>query len=270
MIAMTIIRRKVTRNFTVIANDCFNDETLSGEEIGLIAFLLSRPHNWNVRLPALKKRMRWGRDKTYDVLNSLSDKGYIERRQGRDSRTGSFGRVEYFVYDGPIATLPPLPEKPEAEPRPPLPLPANPKAAKAISTDSHQVLPSFSPHAQPVDKQKSGHPSEKERPSSRPLPPQRPSSSAAPSQPPSPRGASRSSSDNPTPWTKRGQLEMEITTRIGDDGVDILSALPEWHLNSLCERQRDGTLDDAAIAEIKMSYLEAKSRSSTAKPGGAC
>src|SRR5690349_21207806 len=106
---MTIIKRKVTSDFTVIINDCFNDETLSGEEIGLLVFLLSRPPNWNVRLPALKKRMRWGRDKTYDVLNSLADKGYIERRQERDSRTGAFGKVEYLVYDGSFAASSPLP-----------------------------------------------------------------------------------------------------------------------------------------------------------------
>jgi hypothetical protein len=71
---MTIVRRKVRSNYTVIANDCFNDEELSGEKLGVLAYLLSRPHNWNVKLPALKKRMRWGRDKTYAVLNSLADR----------------------------------------------------------------------------------------------------------------------------------------------------------------------------------------------------
>jgi len=121
---MTVIKRKVTRNFTVIANDCFNDQRLSGEELGALAYLLSRPNNWSVRLPAFKKRMKCGRDKSYGVLNSISEKGYVHRHQERDAKTGSYRTVEYIVYDLPTNTS--LPEKPEA--------------AKIISADSNQIL----------------------------------------------------------------------------------------------------------------------------------
>jgi hypothetical protein len=107
---MTIIKRKVTRNFTVVPNDCFNDKRLGGEHIGAIAFLLSRPDNWQIRSRAFGRRMQWGRDRTYRILNELTEFSYLERRQERDPVTGSFKPVEYVVYDSPIA---PVPENPE-------------------------------------------------------------------------------------------------------------------------------------------------------------
>jgi hypothetical protein len=61
--AMTIIKRKVTRNFTVIANDCFDDQSLTGEMLGMLTYLRSRPNNeWRAfRTTAgrlLKRRFR--------------------------------------------------------------------------------------------------------------------------------------------------------------------------------------------------------------------
>ncbi len=39
-----IIRRKHTANFTTIGNVLFNDERLKADEVGIIGYLLSRPH----------------------------------------------------------------------------------------------------------------------------------------------------------------------------------------------------------------------------------
>jgi hypothetical protein len=138
---MTIIRRKVTRNFTVLANDCFQDERLGGEDLGALTYLLSRPNDWQVRPPSFSRRMRWGCDKTYAVLNTLAAFGYIERRQQRDPKTGAFQAVEYIVYDEPVGA--PLPENPEAatEPSPALPIPANTKAAKKPNIESKKISP---------------------------------------------------------------------------------------------------------------------------------
>ncbi|MBR1235186.1 hypothetical protein [Bradyrhizobium sp. AUGA SZCCT0182] len=225
---MTIIKRRVTRNYTVIANDCFNDLRLRGEELGVLGYLLSRPHNWSIRLPALKKRMGWGRDKTYSVLNSLAEKAYIERRQERDSVTGSFKSVDYVVYDEPVAK--PRPEKPEAEPRPDLPLPVSPKAAKTISKDSEQILlPPL--HVHSVDNTARG--------------------SAMESMPRSSNAARAY-----VPHSQQGTLEKQIAERLGENGWEILMALPGEEIVIIFRLHREGKLDEAKIIELKLRHQQ--------------
>ena len=63
------------------------------------------------------------------------------------------------------------------------------------------------------------------------------------------------------PWKDRGRREAEIAARLGDDGLEILSSLPDWEITAICRRQKDSTLDDAAIAELKVRFLEQKARS---------
>jgi hypothetical protein len=222
---MTIIKRKVTRNYTIVANDCFNDKRLGGEHLGAITFLLSRPNDWAVRPAAFGRRMQWGRDKTYRLLSDLAEFGYIERRQERDLVTGSYKPVEYIVYDQPIAPVPGNPEP--AKPRPVSPLPANSKAAKIISTKTNQIFPPKSPSTLP-DNSGSERLSEEER---------RPSSRAVMSEP---------LISNKRPWKDRGRYEVEIAERVGDYGSDVFSGMPEYEVTTLCQRQKDGTLDDAA------------------------
>jgi hypothetical protein len=55
-----IIRRRHTANFTTIGNALFEDERLAADEVGILAYLLSRPHDWEVRRPALMRRWNVG------------------------------------------------------------------------------------------------------------------------------------------------------------------------------------------------------------------
>jgi hypothetical protein len=57
-----IIRRRHTANFTTIGNKLFEDERLAADELGILAYLRSKPHDWEVRRPVLMKRFRIGRD----------------------------------------------------------------------------------------------------------------------------------------------------------------------------------------------------------------
>lgn len=72
-----IIRRKHTANFTTIGNALFNDERLAADEIGIIGYLLSRPHDWEVRRPQLAKRFRYGREAIKRVMWSGMRFGWI-------------------------------------------------------------------------------------------------------------------------------------------------------------------------------------------------
>lgn len=224
-----IVRRKVSRNFTIITNNCFDDPSLSGELLGLLTYLLSRPNNWQIRPQPLGRRMGWGRDKTYSALNALADLMYIERRQQRDGANGTFGAVEYIVYDERVAGLS---DKPE--PLTEMPLPENQKAAKRINTKSQKILPPKSPSSK-AGESLSGSPREEFRPSARVG--QRPSERRA------------------KPWSERGKYEAEIMARLGFEGIDILSSLDDWQVTQLCRAQSRGAVTDEQIFELKTRYL---------------
>jgi len=57
-----IFRRQHTANFTTISNRLFDDTRLKADEVGILAYLLSRPHDWEVRRPALQRRWGIGRE----------------------------------------------------------------------------------------------------------------------------------------------------------------------------------------------------------------
>jgi hypothetical protein len=228
-----IVRRKVSRNFTIITNNCFDDLSLSGELLGLLTYLLSRPNDWQIRPQPLARRMGWGRDKTYDALNALADLLYIERRQQRNGTNGKFAAVEYIVYDERVAGL-----SDERKPLTEMPLPENQKAAKRINTKDQKILPPKSPNREAGESPKSS-PREEFRPS--------------------PRVGQRSSERTAKPWNERGKYEAEIIARLGAEGMDILTSLADWRVTQLCRSQSRGALTDDQILELKADYL-AKSR----------
>lgn len=94
-----IIRRKHTANFTTIGNALFRDERLQADEIGIIGWLLSQPHDWEVRRPALGRRFRYGRDAIKRVLWNAMRHGWIVARKTQLS-DGRFHTI-YEVRDEP-------------------------------------------------------------------------------------------------------------------------------------------------------------------------
>ena len=94
-----IIRRKHTANFTTIGNALFNDERLQADEIGIIGYLLSRPHDWEVRRPQLAKRFRYGREAMKRVMWNGMRFGWIVAQKTKLSN-GRFSTI-YEIRDEP-------------------------------------------------------------------------------------------------------------------------------------------------------------------------
>jgi hypothetical protein len=94
-----IIRRKHTANFTTIGNRLFEDERLAADEVGILAYLLSRPNDWEVRRPALARRWGVGRDTIKRVMLNLICCGWVVARKTRLSN-GTYHTV-YEVRDEP-------------------------------------------------------------------------------------------------------------------------------------------------------------------------
>lgn len=103
---MTILRRVHTKNFTVIGNDVMTDESLSAEALGVICYLISRPHDWVVVPGHLSGRFNCGRDRIQRVIKELIDASYIRKVRLRDPRTKTFLPVEYIILDTKTEPLP--------------------------------------------------------------------------------------------------------------------------------------------------------------------
>ena len=138
---MTIVRRHHNSNFTVVPNAIFGDARLSIEAKGALGYLLSRPHDWTVRVVQLGPALGIGRDKAERIISELIAAGYVLRRAQQRTKSQQWGAADYVVLDHPTevaaltnqvetvsnaavaqpvqaASEPPCPEKPHtAEPR---------------------------------------------------------------------------------------------------------------------------------------------------------
>jgi len=101
-----IVRRRHTKNFTVIPNAIHDDDRLSLEARGLLEFLLSRPSNWEIRHDALRRKFYLSRQRLDVLLKELIAAGYMTREleQPRDANM-RFTVYSYVVLDVPAADV---------------------------------------------------------------------------------------------------------------------------------------------------------------------
>lgn len=123
---MSIIRRQHTERYTVVPNAIMNDEQLTGDVLGLLVFLLSKPNDWQVSIASLAATGRFGgKNKLSRDLGTLRKAGYAGLRRFAD------GSTEWIIRDDPD------PQNGDMEPHP-----QNPKEAFGDvlqSTEFHKV-----------------------------------------------------------------------------------------------------------------------------------
>jgi len=119
---MTIFRVQKRENFVVLDKGFLNDQNLSWQAKGLLAYMLSLPNDWEFNMKDLQNRSTNGRDSTYKIMKELIEAGYVTRIEKRNS--GKFGKVEYIVHE---TKQTPHTEKPETgNPYTEKPYPENP------------------------------------------------------------------------------------------------------------------------------------------------
>ena len=96
---MSVLRRVHTNNFTIIGNAMLNDEGLSAEAVGVICYLIGKPHNWVLQPGQLSARFDCGADRIQRILKELIDARYIRKVRQRDPVTQQWQPVEYIVLD---------------------------------------------------------------------------------------------------------------------------------------------------------------------------
>lgn len=95
-----ILRNPNRHRWTVIDNRILEDERLSWDARGLLAFLLSKPDKWAVNVTHLEGQSKAGRSKVRRILRELSDTGYLEYRTAR-GKGGLFGGTEIIIHESP-------------------------------------------------------------------------------------------------------------------------------------------------------------------------
>jgi len=98
-----IIRPVCRRNFVALPNVVLTDERLSIETRGMIAYLLSRPPNWQIKTVWLaralsKKGQAVGRTKLTRMLREAKTAGYLARSAEQERKpNGDFGSYIYII-----------------------------------------------------------------------------------------------------------------------------------------------------------------------------
>lgn len=77
------------------------DKSLSYEARGLLAYLLSKPHDWQVKIHDLQHEKYAGRDKVQRILKELAARGYLTRPQKYQDKTGKWCWTPYYVWEEP-------------------------------------------------------------------------------------------------------------------------------------------------------------------------
>lgn len=112
-----IIKSKHTSNYTVIPNDVFKSG-LDLTSIGLLAYLISLPHDWIVYKTKLHIQLGIGRERLNTAFEKLVEAGYIVTIKKVDPITKLFD-YEHIVYDKPFNGEPltenPYTGKPQTE-----------------------------------------------------------------------------------------------------------------------------------------------------------
>jgi len=115
---MSIIRVAKKHNpFVQIDKTCLEDRRLSWKAKGLLAYLLSRPDNWNLQINHIVQQSTDGRDAVYSAINELRTYGYCYRSPEKvKNESGKFTGYEYTVYEipEPYTGFPDM-EKPDME-----------------------------------------------------------------------------------------------------------------------------------------------------------
>lgn len=101
---VTIIRtpHDDTRPYFSMSRTTAQDRSLSWEARGVLAYLLSKPSDWQIIIADLKQNC--GRDKVRNILDELKIHGYLVITQGHDEK-GHF-TAEYKLYESPITEKP--------------------------------------------------------------------------------------------------------------------------------------------------------------------
>jgi hypothetical protein len=230
---MTIVRREHRAQFTIVPNAIFRDDRLSIEAKGVLGYLLSRPHNWQVRLDHVGRTLRIGRKKLQRIFRELIGAGYVTREQQRTADAHRFCEIDYVVRDVPLAPIHPADAPPDPRGGKG---PAEPRVRKGPAYKDSPQVPNGPAYKELNNKK----------------------GTDVPINPTAVEGAVGSPGEERS--LRRvldpARFDADIVALFDDrsEGWELLCVLPDEVLAQLRERQRRGELDALALVELRLSY----------------
>ena len=105
MNTVAVFRVEKNHNYTVMSNYHLRDTRLTLKSIGLLSKMLSLTDEWDYTTRGLAAICKEGVDAIGAALKELEARGYLVRRQIRDSK-GRITDTEYTIYESPHTPLP--------------------------------------------------------------------------------------------------------------------------------------------------------------------
>jgi len=87
--------------YVMINRNSVQDKNLSWKAKGLLAYVLSLPDDWDIRLSELANHSPDGLVCLTNTIVELEENGYIIRKRFR-SKDGKFSRYKFYVYEIPV------------------------------------------------------------------------------------------------------------------------------------------------------------------------
>ena len=97
---MLLRTKKTPGNFFQMHKQPIENADLSWKAKGILAYLMSKPPNWEIRMTDLVKHATEGRHAVRSGIKELEEQGYVVRYREHDEETGHFVWV-HFVYETP-------------------------------------------------------------------------------------------------------------------------------------------------------------------------
>jgi hypothetical protein len=85
--------------YVQISRAVLEDERLSWEARGVLAYLLAKPDNWTIQTEDLKRKGKCGKARILSILAELQEVGYLERN--RFQNESGLWRWERHIYESP-------------------------------------------------------------------------------------------------------------------------------------------------------------------------
>lgn len=91
-----IVRIYKDENYFVASNVPFNDDNLSWEARGVMAYFLSKPNYWEIKTSNVINSGPAGKKKVQKVMRELEDNGYLYRQRCHDEDGNFYWEIRIF------------------------------------------------------------------------------------------------------------------------------------------------------------------------------
>ena len=84
-----------------MSNRPLEDDRLSWKATGMMAYLLTKPDNWEINIKQLMRAKKDGRDAIKTGFRELKKAGYLKQIQIQDAESGKFTSSHYVLSEDP-------------------------------------------------------------------------------------------------------------------------------------------------------------------------